>query len=346
MALKMMDRGALNPFLDRLIEQGEVIGIKEKKKGQFVFDKLGSAAEFTTDYVGSLLPPHKYLMPQRETLVRFGKDGTAEAEVASEDRILFGVRPCDLHAIQIMDQIFSEDNPDVNYLAKRERTTLVGFDCMAPCDEECFCADVGSLDIDSGFDLLFIDLGDSYAIEVGSEKGAALLVGAAATDADEYDWTRVRAAREARREQFPKKLDTGVYSLPLLLKGAQDSPVWERTGDKCLSCGSCTMVCPTCYCFDVQDVVDLDLTGGERVRVWDSCQLDDFAKVAGGESFREKRADRVRHRIHRKFLYLMNKYERPVCVGCGRCARVCLAKIKPTEIVNELVAESDPISDF
>jgi len=340
MALKMMDKGALTSFLDHLIEKGEVVGVKEKKKGQYVFDKLGSAAEFTTDYVGSLLPPHKYLMPQRETLGRFRMDGTAEAEVTAEDRILFGVRPCDLHAIQIMDRIFAEDNPDVNYLAKRERTTLVGFDCMAPCDEECFCADVGSLDVESGFDLLFTDLGETYAITVGSGKGEVLLNGADVKDSEECDWACVKAAREERRAQFPQKLDCGVYSLPLLLSGGQESPVWEQTGEKCLSCGSCTMVCPTCYCFDVQDVVDLDLAGGERVRVWDSCQLDDFAKVAGGESFREKRADRVRHRINRKFLYLMNKYERPVCVGCGRCARVCLAKIKPVEIVNELAAES------
>ncbi|MFH1006029.1 MAG: 4Fe-4S dicluster domain-containing protein [Candidatus Latescibacterota bacterium] len=340
MQLKRMDKGALNSFLDRLIEAGEVVGVKERRAGEYVFDKLDSAAEFATDYVGSLLPPHKYLMPGRETLVRFGMDGAAQAQVESEDRIVFGVRPCDLHAIQIMDRVFSDDHPDANYLAKRERTTLVGFDCMAPCDQACFCRDVGSLDVASGFDLLFTDLGDAFWITVGSKKGEALLNAAHVTDAGERDSAALKTARRERRKRFPKKLDTDVYNLPLLLSGAQKSALWKKTGDKCLSCGSCTMVCPTCYCFDVQDVVDLDLAGGDRVRVWDSCQLNDFAQVAGGESFRAARSDRVRHRINRKFLYLMNKYERPVCVGCGRCARVCLAKIKPTEIVNDLVAES------
>ncbi|HOX29368.1 MAG TPA: 4Fe-4S dicluster domain-containing protein, partial [bacterium] len=97
-------------------------------------------------------------------------------------------------------------------------------------------------------------------------------------------------------------------------------------------------VCPTCYCFDVEDDVAIDLVNGNRTRLWDSCQLTSFAEVAGGENFREKREARVKHRISRKFLYLNEKFSKPFCVGCGRCNRACTAKINIVEILNELSA--------
>lgn len=340
MELRRMDKGALPAFIDHLIGKYPVMGVKEKEPDKYVFEPLKSGSEFASDYISSLLPPKKYLVPQKETLLRFTMDGKADPVVEAQDQILFGVRPCDLHAIQILDRIFEEDHPDVYYLERRAHTWIVGFDCMAPCDDECFCIDVGTLEAESGFDLLFTDLGNEYAITIGSDKGMALLEGFETKETGEYDWARLKAARHDRLQAFPRKFKTGVYNLPLLFRSVYDSSVWEENGKRCLGCGSCTIVCPTCYCFDVQDDVELDLMHGERVRVWDSCQLEDFAKVAGGHNFREEKADRVRHRLNRKFLYLMNKYEEPVCVGCGRCSRACLAKIKPVDIVNDLVAES------
>ena len=107
--------------------------------------------------------------------------------------------------------------------------------------------------------------------------------------------------------------------------------------EKCLSCGNCTNVCPTCYCFDVRDEPELDLSKGRRIRVWDSCQHESFAKVAGGESFRKQRSERQRHRFSRKYSYPMARYKRLFCTGCGRCSRSCMAKIAMKETLAALL---------
>jgi ferredoxin len=121
-----------------------------------------------------------------------------------------------------------------------------------------------------------------------------------------------------------------------MMRRAYEHPHWVELGERCLACGSCTNVCPTCFCFDVYDQIDMALEQGERWRKWDSCQLDLFASVAGGENFREHRAERQRHRFMRKGRYLFEKYEHLGCVGCGRCARACLVDITPVSTFNTL----------
>ena len=128
-------------------------------------------------------------------------------------------------------------------------------------------------------------------------------------------------------------------SLAPLLGGVYDHPLWQEIGERCLGCGACTLLCPSCYCFNVQDRLDLDLTGGERVRTWDSCQFDQFTRVAAGADFRSNQSDRQRHRFFRKYKYLWEKHQRTACVGCGRCSRECLARIAPVEVLNALFTE-------
>ena len=117
----------------------------------------------------------------------------------------------------------------------------------------------------------------------------------------------------------------------------RNHPVWDDLGNRCLSCGNCTNVCPTCYCFDVYDEPNLDLKTGKRIRVWDSCQNQPFARVAGGENFREHRRDRKRHRFYRKFSYPVERYSRSFCTGCGRCSRTCMAEINLKDTIKELI---------
>jgi sulfhydrogenase subunit beta (sulfur reductase) len=136
-------------------------------------------------------------------------------------------------------------------------------------------------------------------------------------------------------------IEADVQTLPLLFESLAASPVWEELGAKCLSCGTCNLVCPTCYCFDVGDLMQLNLKDGERVRQWDGCLLADFATVSGGHNFRKETRSRLRHRYYRKFQYLMTKYGRSFCTGCGRCSRSCLVHINPPDTVNALVAEGE-----
>jgi len=173
-----------------------------------------------------------------------------------------------------------------------------------------------------------------------TDRGRALLDRHAETrPATEADYKRLNGVLAEKWPRFWYRLDFDVSELPSLLRVSYKSPLWEELGRRCLSCGSCTNVCPTCYCFNVQDEVDFALSLGKRTRVWDSCQLDEFATVAGGHNFRPARAARQRHRFLRKGQYQADAYGLLGCVGCGRCGQACLAKINPVDTFNALYHE-------
>jgi sulfhydrogenase subunit beta (sulfur reductase) len=148
-------------------------------------------------------------------------------------------------------------------------------------------------------------------------------------DIDEY-----KRRSQAKRAQF--KLDVEIRDLPEIFEMEYEAGIWDELGDRCLSCGSCSMVCPTCYCYDVVDEVELASGNGSRVRLWDSCLFSSHAEVAGGENFRASRASRIKFRFYHKQRGFVAEYGRPSCVGCGRCIEVCPVKIDIIEVINRL----------
>ena len=136
--------------------------------------------------------------------------------------------------------------------------------------------------------------------------------------------------------------------LNAVMAASYDNPIWEETARECVGCGTCNLVCPTCYCFNVEEEVDITVTGGKRERHWDGCMLREFSEVAGGEIFREPLAARQRHRVLRKFKYLSDDTGHPWCVGCGRCTAACTAGISIVSIVNRCIAdyEKSPVSQI
>jgi ferredoxin len=239
--------------------------------------------------------------------------------------------------MRVLDEAFSQGYPDAYYLERRKNTLLVGIECLEPCDEHSFCKSMETLTVSEGHDLHLTDLGGSYAVNVGTEAGAALLEKhSSAFQATEQDMKRLNKVLGAKWPRFQLKLAFEVGALSTLMAQSYDNALWEKLADICLACGQCTLVCPTCFCFNVYDEVELDLQDGERWRRWDSCQLDEFARVAGDENFREHQAARLRHRFMRKGRYLLERYGELGCTGCGRCARSCLVHISPVDVFNEL----------
>lgn len=335
---RVVMKSEMESFLDDLTSRRWVAG-PVADGGVLRFQHIVRAAEMAEWILPTALPPRKYVLPTRETLFTFAWDGgvTAEPRFGTGEVVLFGVPPCDLSALSLLDLIFESDQRDGHYFSRRERLLVIGKECLAPCDEYAFCESMGTLDATDGFDLLLTDIGDSYYLRVGTPAGKALIDELPSTREAIYeDRTRLRKAHEVRDGAFQNKLETTPEQLPALLAESFDSLLWEVLGEKCLSCGSCNLVCPTCYCFDMHDTINLDLAGGERYRDWDSCQLREFAMVGTGESFRESRAMRQKHRFYRKGKYIMERYGRTACVGCGRCARNCLADINPIEVYNQL----------
>jgi sulfhydrogenase subunit beta (sulfur reductase) len=131
-------------------------------------------------------------------------------------------------------------------------------------------------------------------------------------------------------------LDVEIRDLPEIFEMEYGAHIWEELGERCLSCGSCSLVCPTCYCYDVADEVELGSRDGTRVRRWDSCLYSSHALVAGGENFRESRASRIKFRFYHKQRGFVAEYGRPSCVGCGRCIEACPVQIDIVEVLNRL----------
>jgi len=316
-----------------LAQEYEVVG-PVAKGDAFVYAPVADPADLRLDYDTTLLPAKQWFFPPTETLMRFrvADNEVIDDSVEVTPRVLFGLHPCDVNSLLLMDNVFLGDTPDPYYKARRDNTLVVGLSCM-PTDT-CFCDAWGTDETHWGFDIFLSDLGDDYYASIRSVKGAELVdrhvTGREATEAD-------TAAFQARTAAFKGAFDTAVDTsqLPVLLDAKYDSPIWAELGDLCLSCGACSMVCPTCHCFDVHDELDADQLCGSRVRTWDSCQFKEFADVAHG-SFREARAARIRYRYYHKQWGYLARFERVLCVGCGRCSRACKADINPPRVVRAL----------
>lgn len=305
---------------------------------QYVFHEVHSAAEFDLEYSTTLLPPKKFFFPPREDLLRFDLENN-QIEVVIEDQqsIIFGIHTCDLHAINFFDQVFAHDCSEQHYLIRRQNITLVSIECLLPCSEQSFCKDMGTLSVPDIFDLHMVDIGDAYAVEIGSEKGARLFRDFdPLIDPSMMEQSLLDQVMSSKWSRFPYRLGSDQSELKSLLKVGYKSTIWKDLGDLCLGCGSCNFVCPTCYCFDIRDEIDLSLKGGVRYRVWDSCQLNQFATVAGGHDFRFGQENRQRHRFLRKYSYQTFAEGMLGCVGCGRCALSCPVNITPIDVLNKL----------
>ena len=330
-------------LVEFLMNSGTVLAPKRKGKS-YVFDEIEKPSEVVLEYPTTILPPKKFFQPPLETLLTFDmktQDAVTPDPVAGQ-RFLLGVHPCDMAALRRLDWAFTEDNPERNWIARRKATVIFGV-TQSP-DEFVFSECVGANNPEDGYDGFFFIRGDSFVVCLYTEEAEKAMAGFDGfSEAAKADLDAAKAHFASASKRQTKKLNVPVAAMPLLLKGTYDHPEWGSVADRCLSCGSCTLVCPTCYCFDVADTVALDLASGERQRMWDSCQLHDFTTVAGDHTFREKRENRAKHRVYRKFKYLVASegggYD-SFCVGCGRCIRSCPADIDIVEICNNINAGS------
>lgn len=310
----------------------------------YAFQAAGPTADIQFDhYRPTIVPPVKKMLPAHDTLFTFVKnpDGapTVTPTLDAAPRVLAGVRPCDLKGIHLMDTVFENGVADAYYAARRANTAVIAYACPKPCDDRAFCHAVDSLDHRAGADVILTPLkGDEMLVEALTDKGKELLAGCdfpACADAA----ARKVGAVAARPEPFGRSLGAKVSALPEIIKKQWKSELWDKHTERCFSCGSCNLVCPTCYCFDVQDDLNLDTTSGHRTRTWDACMLPEFAAVAGGHNFRPNAASRQRHRVKRKFEYLTERFhEGAFCTGCGRCGRQCTAGIDILDIVKDLAS--------
>ena len=344
--MKIVSKEDFKNFVNALIADNSwnVIGVKSKGN-KFAFGPLESSDDLRLDYDVTLLPPKKYFFPQRETLFTYNLSGgiSAKSAEALKPMIIIGVHPYDIVALLHMDEIFRETKSDPYYFKKRESSIIIGVNIQNKSKWN-FSSAMGCETIDYGYDLMLTDLGNRYALTVGSQKGGELLskYGLNISPALARDIQAVGQKKREITSKSQQKFDFAPELIPDLLKESYSkSGFWEKHSETCLACGSCVLVCPTCYCFDVKDNPDLSLETGERIRTWDGCLLEDFAKIASGENFRATRPTRYRHRYFKKGKYLYDRFGFVSCVGCGRCSSNCLPDIaNPVNLFNDMYHES------
>jgi len=306
--------------------------------GVIAFRQVDSPQEVVLEYHNSTVPPKRLFFPQTETLFRYGLEGEqlalAEPQAASGEKVLFGVRPCDARSFTLLDRVFTGGNHcDGCYQARRESHTVVGLACTHP-RAECFCTSVGGGPFSTaGSDVLVTDLGTEYLIEAVTDKGAALLEGLSGGREADEDSIRRRAEAQAAAEAALKG-EINTEDVKRKLQEMWDDPFWDRLHEKCIGCGACTYLCPTCHCFDIVD--EGSEQQGRRVKIWDSCMFPSFTLHASGHNPRPTGKERWRQRLMHKFRYWPEDHGEVGCVGCGRCVVDCPVNLDIRQVVHEI----------
>ncbi len=323
-------------FVDVCSKDWEIWG-PVKKGNKHVFNKKVDSVEFDFSYTRTIIPPKMFFVPPRFNMFRFDKSGYHE-ELNVIPRIIFGVHPCDIHGILILDKLFSLNYRDPYYMERRENTLIIGHSCVP--DEMCFCLSTKTHIVEEGFDLFLTDLGDYYLVWIGSSKGDDLIKIKADIFDEKISMEDIEKYikwRDWHSKQFSLFID--FTALPDIMELKYNDPIWDKIAESCLSCGSCSMVCPTCNCYNVHDYPDFAKGEGVRVRFWDSCMFKEYSLVAGGHNFREKRADRLKLWYTHKLQAYIGQYGKPSCVGCGRCIETCPVEINVKTVANSLRGE-------
>lgn len=336
-----LDRQKVPQWLEALRKEFEVIA-PVKTHGEVVFMSLSDVSQVALDYENTLVPPKEFFLPPTETMFSFttNKGGFNIVLPKEEDkrRVIFGIRPCDVTALSILDKVLGGDQRDEYYLSNRAKTTLVALGCNQP-PARCFCGSLGAgPSLSDNFDVLLTELDDSYFVEVASEKGKQLIdkVPALFEEAGEEARKRKRGVVEQAKKLATKPVDP--LEVARRMEAHFNDSRWAQVGERCLECGGCTYLCPTCYCFDVVD--RMEDGNGSRLRCWDCCLLRGFTRMAGGLNPRESKVERIRQRFYHKWDYFVERFGVLQCVGCGRCTETALCHIDWKEVFESVTGES------
>jgi sulfhydrogenase subunit beta (sulfur reductase) len=326
----------------KLMEKGTLVAPIKETAG-FNFREVSDVKQVDLNFYNTLMSPKSAFFPQTEDFVRFNKSKSVlDAQCVDlnlKPVFLFGVRPCDVKSFEIMDIHFSGTGAVDPYWKKRRKATAIfgyAFDPNAPADGADFYSTLGIGAADpEGSDIFMIKKGDEVLLKAVTPKGESLLSSLSSlTDASKdeikYFDDTVAAGRSFKtrftcvdEKVIAKKLEDLFHK----------TEFWEKVSDACLSCGVCTFVCPTCYCFDICD--ETLFSNGIRRRVWDACMFTDFTLEASGHNPRTKVYQRLRQKVCHKYSFHIRKYGVISCVGCGRCTRNCPVNIDIFSIVDQ-----------
>ena len=310
-----------------------------KKAGEVNYHVWGEGKEVSLETLKTVKSPKNMFFPQSENMMKFKTEGKniEIIDVRDEKRpfVLFGVKPCDYKAIEVLDKVFLADPVDSYYQSRREATTIVTLACSKP-EESCFCKVFG-IDATAAYGDVTTWLDDENLYwQANTEKGEALtaLLKGLLEEGGEAEVAAQQEATKAIIDNLPfSNLDLSRFK-PENLNELFDDPAWAEMSEACLGCGTCTFVCPTCQCFDIRDFKTNE--GVIRYRCWDSCMYSDFTLMAHGNS-RTTQMQRFRQRFMHKLVYYPSQNDGLYsCVGCGRCVNKCPQRLNIVKVIKTL----------
>ena len=335
MKIIKIDKKTWADGLERLKNQYRVYGPVKEDQGFHTYQPLQDGQQPDLNCLNTRLSPKAIVHPQSHPMFEYSLDEKQAdhhimkpVEAGEISRAVVGVRPCDAKAFQLVKLNFdTPEYKDPYWLNAYAATTFVGLACNDPCST-CFCTTSGCGPFhEEELDILLIDMGEEYAANILTEKGAHL-AGAAGWNAVEEEMgmdgrlADQKQAAEAKIRSFVKTDRLREVETTALY----EAPFWEEIAFSCINCGTCTYACPTCWCFDIQD--ETHGQSGKRMRNWDSCMYPLFTLHGSGHNPRSTKIHRVRQRFMHKLKYFVDKYDAGIqCVGCGRCVRLCPVNI-------------------
>ena len=358
--MKVIERSSLDQLIGALKRRGYRTVGPVLRDGAIVYDEIDSAADLPEGWTdrqdggtyrveprgdqalfGYVVGPHswkRFLHQPRLQVFRARRSAESGFEVSEEPeeaprQAFIGVRSCELEAIAIQDRVLADGEfPDPHYVRRREGAFTVAVNC-GQAGGTCFCVSMETGPrASAGYDLALTEVIEDgrhyFTAEAGSDLGAEVLAEVPHADAGEREREASFGASERATSQMGRVMET--EGLPELLARNYEHPRWDEVSERCLTCGNCTMVCPTCFCTTVEDSTDLAGEEAERVREWDSCFTQDFSFVHGG-SVRPSARSRYRQWMTHKLSTWWDQFGTSGCVGCGRCITWCPVAIDITE---------------
>lgn len=291
-----------------------------------------------------LSPKNLFFIPEQRLWVASMTNGSpVYIEPESNKRILFGVRPCDISALNLLDKVFKKDYFDPYYFRQREDIITIGMRCNERC-EQGFCGIMNSYHPSNGYDIFLTDLDEeNYLVEIGSSKGNDIVDFEYFNNLTEADKLQYKKVFQDIDQTFAE--DISIDELRTNLKFQISDNLLNEYEEICLSCGQCSFVCPTCWCFNVKDEVGADsddfgnLDKVARTRNWTSCLYKEYHSISGNPPhvFKKTTKSRIEAYYNHKLRGVLEKFGTFGCVGCGRCFQSCPVGIHPKKTVETIL---------
>ena len=331
----------LPALIDFLSEKYQVYAPVQYGK-ETAFKKISSASEINKSKYNTSLNPKEIFFPQSEVMFTYDKEGIKTPLPKDKPIAVWGLKTCDTKSIRILDEVFSnayqmpekEMYKDPYWIARYKNCLLFSSACNEPLST-CFCNwfDSGPFD-KTGSDVYVIDTGNEYIMEGISDSGKAFLENYKAVEqVTSEDLTKIEELKKKAESYMQPPVE--LAGLKDKLQDIWDDPIWDEVSAKCINCGACAYICPTCHCFDVSDEGKEDK--GKRVRLWDCCMFQLFTKEASGHNPRELSRNRVRQRVMHKYNYFVENYHEFLCTGCGRCVQVCPVNLDIRRVIQKIL---------